>query len=334
MSNITGAPTSRVANIRTKQNLATAITKPFFETDMFSFMGNTTQKEYLAASRNSVVQVKIKPQLTEPVNITTYATTELVQADYEEAAYGNIEVKLDYGLSKRFKYDSVDLSVIVENLEQDLQESALVQNYRRMKRTINTRLRTSAFAENFGVANSAINAKTFLAIRERANATGYQDKFIEVRLAPAYYMQATQLPEFQTLGAYVPVAGNTAAANNTIAPTRFRVNGVYNMDFVSDDTYTVTTPASDAKGTAYVDVSAVVPVRGLQVSDPNKDFPIFDPKTGLNVLYARDEEKVSLGRKIMGAIEFMYGFKELSGDINQVGVIQTAPIWNVMGGTV
>jgi hypothetical protein len=333
MSAITGVPTARSLNLRTSENLATAITNPFFETEMFSFMGNTVQKEYLASNKKDSIQVKIKPQLTEPVNITAYSETKLTQSDYEQAAYGKIDVKLDYGLSKRFKYDSIDLAFVAENEERDLTESALIQNFRRMKRTINMRLRTSAFAENFGVANTAINIKTLSAIRQRANIKGYQNKFIEVRLNPVYWDVATSLVEFQTIGGFVPVAGNTASANTTIAPTVFEVRGKYNMRFISDDTYDVTTPATDPKGTAYVDVSAVVPIRGLEVADPDKDFPIFDPNTGINALYSRDTDKVNLGRKVMGAIEFLYGFKELSGDINQAGVIQTAPIWNVMGGT-
>lgn len=333
MSNLTNAPTSTSLVTRTKSNLATAITKPFFEAQMFSFMGNTTQREYLSANKNDAVQVKIKPQLTEPVNITTYTTTGLVQGDYQAAAYGNIQVQLDYGLPKRFKYDSIDLSFVVAELEADLIESALKQSFRRMLRTINTRLRTSAFAENFGVANTAINTKTFDAIRQRANIMGYQDKFIEVRLNPIYWSIATSLPEFQTIGGFVPVAGNTAQSNTSIAITTFEVRGKYNMRFVSDDTYDVATPASDPKGTAYVDVSAVVPIRGLEIADPSRDFAIFDPNTGMNVYYARDNVKVSMGREILGSTEFMYGFKELSGDINTSGVIQTAPIWNVMGGT-
>jgi hypothetical protein len=51
--------------------------------------------------------------------------------------------------------------LLTENLEADYMESAMEQMIRRMKRTINTRLRTSAFATNLGVATTDVNAKNF-----------------------------------------------------------------------------------------------------------------------------------------------------------------------------
>ena len=332
MSNITGIPTAQVLALRTSANLATALKKQFFTSDLFSFMGNTTQREYQSATINDSVKVKIKPQLTEAVNITTFSQTELVQGDFQKASYGSIEVKLDYALVERWQYDSANLAFVTENLEADYMESAMEQMIRRMKRTINTRLRTSTFATNLGVATTDVNAKTFRQLRTAANLQGYQNKVIEVRLNPTYFEVATQIPEFQTISGYVPVAGNTAEANATISNTKFMVRGFYNIMLVSDDTFDVATPASDPKGVAYVDVSAVVPMRGLAVGDATKDTPIFDPNLGVNMLYQKESEKVNVGRVILASTEALYGFKELSGDIDQSGVIQTAPIWNILGG--
>jgi hypothetical protein len=50
------------------------------------------------------------------------------------------------------------------------------------------------------------------------------------------------------------------------------------------------------------------------------------------MLYQKESEKVNVGRVILASTEALYGFKELSGDIDQSGVIQTAPIWNILGG--
>lgn len=333
MSNITGIPTAQALALRTSLNLATALKKQFFTADLFSFMGNTTQKEYLTASENGIVQVKIKPQLTEAVNVTTYSQTELVSGDHELAAYGNIQVKLDYALVKRWRYDSVNLAFVTDDMEQDYMDSALEQIIRRMKRTVNMRLRTSSFATNIGTAGTDVNAKTFRRLRTLANLQGYANKVIEVRLNPTYFEIATAIPEFQSIGGFVPIAGNNTDANNTISSTKFAVRGFFNMVFISDDTFDVTTPASDPKGVAYTDVSAVVPIRGLEIGDESKDTPIFDPATGINLLYQKESQKVNVGRNILASLEGLYGFKELSGDINQAGVIQTAPIWNILGGT-
>jgi hypothetical protein len=112
MSNITGIPTAQVLALRTSANLATALKKQFFTSDLFSFMGNTTQREYQSATINDSVKVKIKPQLTEAVNITTFTQTELVQGDFQKASYGSIEVKLDYALVERWQYDSANLAFV------------------------------------------------------------------------------------------------------------------------------------------------------------------------------------------------------------------------------
>jgi hypothetical protein len=126
------------------------------------------------------------------------------------------------------------------------------------------------------------------------------------------------------------VAGNSTESNTTISSTKFQVRGFYNMMLVSDDTYDRATPASDPMGTAYVETSAVVPIRGLPVVDANYDVPMFFE--GVSMLYQKDYRKINLGRGVAGSLEFLYGFKELSADINTSGVVQTTPIWQILGG--
>ena len=339
MSLITNLPSTQVTNILTTTNLATALTKQFFEADLFSFMTNSqASREYQTATGiGSIVQVKIKPNHAEAANITTLTqNTELALTDYARANYGKIDVKLDYALPQRFVFNSADLTfvngitTVNADVERDNLESAMRQMLRRMKRTINMRLRTSSAGTNFGTSGVALNATVFRRIRTAANLQGYQDKTIEVRLAPSFFEAATIIPEFQTISGFVPVAGNTAGENQSISSTKFQVRGFFNMVIVSDDTYDRPTPVSDPVGTAYVDTSAVVPVRGLQVVDPTQDTAMSFQ--GINMLYQKDLRKINIGRGFAASLELLYGFKELSGDINTSGVIQTTPIFQVLGG--
>jgi hypothetical protein len=341
MSNITGLPSTQVSSILTTTNLATAMTKSFFEAEMHSFMRNqSVVREYQTATGiGSIVQVKIKPNHTEPTNITALTQgTELVIGDYSRANYGKIDVKLDYALPKRFVFNSADLvftdgiTTVNADVERDNLESAMKQILRGMKRTINTRLRTSSAGTNYGTSGTALNAAVFRKIRTAANNQGYQGKTIEVRLHPDFYEVAITIAEFQTARGATAVAGNTAGDNTSVSPTMFQVGGFYNMVLVSDDTYDRPTPASDPVGTAYVDTAAVVPVRGLPVVDRTRDFPMS--YQGINMLYQRDDRKLNIGRSVAGSLEVLYGFKELSGDINASGVIQTTPIFQVLGGVV
>jgi hypothetical protein len=338
---ITNMPSAQSTNLLTSANLATALTKQFYNAELHSFIATSSvANEYQSAvAQGSNVKVKIKPNHAEPANITTLTNaTELTLASYNRSSYGKIDVDLDYAIADRFVFDSADLvyidnvATINADVEKDHLDSAVQVMFRKMKRTVNDRLRTSAVSTTVGLtANQATpNAAVFRRLRTNANLQGYQNKTIEVRLAPTFFELCTLIPEFQNISGYVPTAGNTAGENNTMSSTKFEVRGFFNMVLVSDDTYDRPVPASDPIGTAYVDCSAVVPVRGLPVVDAVYDTAMS--YNGINMLYQKDLRKINIGRGVAGSLEMLYGFKELSSDINQAGVIQTTPIFQILGG--
>jgi hypothetical protein len=342
MSNITNLPGSTITSITTSGNLATALSRSYMEQQLHSFIigSQSLSTQYQsAASQFSTVTVEVKPVHTEPTNITTLTEgTELTLGSYNRSNYAGIDVKLDYALADRWVYNSADLmftdkvTSVNTNAELDHMETSMKVILRAMKRTINGRLRASAAASTYGTSGTALNAAVFRDIRSAATTQGYGNDIIEVRLAPTFFLEAMDIPEFQNILGLIPAAGNNNTQNDSVSPTSFRVGGYFNMTFIQDDTYDRPTPASDPVGSAYTARSAIVPVRGLPVVDPTQDFPTFFE--GINMLYQMDHRKINIGRGVAASLETVYGFKELTADINSAGAIQTTPIYNILGGKV
>jgi len=331
MSNITNLPSTTVTKIRQAKNLAEALERAFLIARPHSFLKNSVANSYKSATEGAEIKVVVNPNYLEGTSLTSYDTTELTQSDYAEAAYGAIPVKLDYIANQRFKIKTADLSFTDRDMIGDALKSNVKQIVRQILRKMNERLRTSAFAVNYGTSGTALNAKVFQSIRNAADLQGYQDKRIEIRLSPAYYNEAVNIPEFQKISGYVGVSGNNDASNTSISSTMFRVEGQYNIDFIKDDLFDIPVPGTDPVGVAYTDVSATPAFRGLEEGD-EADVKIFEPTTGITLLLQPDEFKVAAGRVKGWSLEGLYGFSELSGDIDQVGDVQSAPIFNVLGG--
>lgn len=328
------------ANTNTKINLAQALTKAVSGFHMFPFMTNENliDKAYKSASaKGAIAQVMIKPVLSQEDEETIYdGTTELSLSDYETASYGKIDVVMEYAATKKFGLPSpsVDFSPLeLEQMEAHYLESSFKDSIiPKMFKTINGRLRTSAFAENLGTSGQALNAEVFKALRNAADAQGFENERLHVRVHPDFYDAITEIPEFQTYRGTKAVAGNTAQENDTITNTKFSVYGKYNIDFVKDRYYLRPTPASDPVATATIKTSAVVPFRGLSITDKSTQSYVTDPNTGLSFRYDKSFIKTNIGEVIGGRVQAYYGFKELSGDINNAGALQTAPIFNIKGG--
>lgn len=337
---ITNLPQAQVVNAQTKINLATAITKAIKPFVPFGFMGsqNMVQTEYQSIANNSAeAQVTIKPVLPKSPSITSYnATGLLTLSDFDKASYGKITIPLDYVADKKFQLPSVNADfghLSFAQMETDLAESALKDSILpTFFENINSRLRTSAFATNIGTFGTAVNAGVFLDLRNAFDEKGHTNERIEVRVHPAFYHLITLIPEFQNVRGTVPTVGNNMTENTGITNTRFPVEGQYNIDFIKDFYYLRPTPASDPIATATIKKSAAVPFRGLAETDPTMQAGIFEPITGLNLRYDKEFERLNVGETLLGRIQGYYGFAEISGDINQAGVVQSAPIFNILGG--
>lgn len=327
-------------NTTTTINLAESLRKAINTFHPFPFMTNqnlidTAYKS--APTKGAVVQVPIKPVLAIEDELTTYTpTTELGLSDYETASYGKIDVKLEYALGKKFGLPSAssDFSPVeFEQMERDNMESAFRHSILpRMFRTVNQRLRTSSFATNVGATGTTMNIGVWDDLRAAVDDQGFEEERIQVRLHKDFYNDVTNLAEFQNIRGTIPTAGNNMTENTTISNTKFSVFGKYNIDFVKDQQYLRPTPASDPIGTATIATSAIVPFRGLSITDTTRQTFITDPITGLSFRYDRNLMTVNIGEVVGGRIQAYYGFKELSGDINNAGVVQTAPVFNILGG--
>lgn len=328
------------ANIETSINLSTALSKAMAPFHMFGFMTNRNQLDRAYKSVNvkgKSVDVIVKPVLTEQADTTVYdPNVELNVSDFETANYGNINVPLNYVANKYFglQSPSVDMSPLEFNqMETDLIESAFKKSILpRMFKRINENLRTSSFAMNLGTSGTPVNIALFDALRNEVDRQGFEDYRIEVRVHPDFYDAITDLEKFQNVRATLPTVGNNMAENTTISNTKFSVEGKYKMDFIKDNYYLRPTPLSDPIFTATIDISAVVPFRGLGITDPRTQAKIVEPTTGLMFRYDKSMYRTNVGETMGGRISAYYGFAEVSGDINNAGNLQTAPIFNGLGG--
>jgi len=338
-TNITNLP-GVTANLETQINLATALEKAIAPFHIFNFMTNRNEQNQdykTAPTKGANVNISIKPVLTEEAEETSYdGATELTLADFETASWGKINVPLDYAATKKFglQSPSVDMSPF-EFLthEQALMQSAFKNSIiPRMFKTINGRLRTASLATTVGATGTAINIGVFNDLRNAFDDQGYEDERIEVRVHKDFYDAITLLPEFQNIRGTLPTVGNNMAENTTISNTKFSVEGKYKMDFIKDMYYLRPTPGSDPIFSATIDTSAVVPFRGLGMTDETTQTNVVEPTTGLMFRYDKSYYKTNIGETLGGRIQAYYGFAELSGDINTSGVVQSVPIVNGLGG--
>jgi len=329
-SNITGAPSAQITNIDLQTRLVSALDRLFqdVEVPIFATNNNLVQEELNRTfKQHSQTQVRVKPKLSVPTNLTNITTGSPA---YEDAAYGGIDVTLDYLLTKGFSFGNIDQSMIDADMEKDMMEEAMRVMMERYMITVNARLRTASLADNLGTAGSALNATVFRNLRTRATTQGISAKTpIHVRLAPLYFAEASVIADLQNVMGNVPTAGAQNPANN-IASDKFYVGGFFNMYFYNDSYYERPTPVSDPVGSAYIETSAVTPILPLAVVNSTKQSIV--KYKGMQFLYTKTTADTNGGLVVRGKLDAVYGFAEVSDDIDSGGVVVEHRIWNILGG--
>jgi hypothetical protein len=331
-TNITGLPAAQFATPQTSIRLKQAVQKLFGSTliQLFSQNDNTIKSELDRSFQMlETANVRIKPFASEALNGTDIAGNII----YEANSYGNITVGLDNIANKGWSYRDINQAVLDDNAEADYLEVNTSAIIRKIERTIIDRMRTSPLipvGQVFGTNGVALNANVFRKVRTGATKFGIDpNETIFIVLDADFYEQIGAIPEFANiLGNAV---GNVQLQANEVNGQQCKVGGFFNMVFICSNYYTRAVPASDPVGTAFVKSSMVLPVRKLPVTIPA--FQTLAEYQGVSMLYTKNFDASKVGGVVINAkLECLYGLREISGDINATGVLQTAPLWNIRGG--
>lgn len=331
-TNITGLPAVQFATPQTSIRLKKAVQKLYGSTlvKLFSQNDNTIKTELDRDFQMlETANVRIKPFASEAINATDIAGNVIFEAN----AYSNITVSLDHIAYKGWTYRDINQSVLDDNAEADYLDVNTSAIARKMERTIIDRMRTSLLippAQFFGTVGTTLNAIVFRRLRTSATKFGVDPtETIFVVLDADSYEQLGSIPEFANINGNA--VGNVATQSSQMQPDVFKVGGFYNMMFMCSNYYSRPVPATDPVGTAFLKSSMVLPVRKLPVSI--SAFQTLVEMDGVSMLYTKNFDHTKIGGVAINAkLEVLYGIREITGDINAAGVIQSVPLWNIRGG--